>query len=241
MTDIKLQRNLYIVLFGVSVLMTILTVIVSVTGTAGTEESLFKSPWVVLIFALFVAIQVICLFTIKGKFTLYRVGFYLLHAGLVLFLTGSFVYYITGEKINVSVPVDPSTTYNQIKRSEVKEGELEFVKLNFDIGISNFKVEKYEAEEGKIAQDKYYEATLMIVPDGTRNVTSVPLIVNKPYRTGGWKIYLMGYDGTTGSTVSLMLKRDPAEFVSTSGLWMVIAGAVIMCLLRKREEGQEDA
>ena len=144
MADIKLQRNIYIVLFGISVLMTIITVIVSITGTAGTEDSLFKSPWVVLIFALFVAIQVICLFTIKGKFTLYRIGFYLLHVGLVLFLTGSFVYYITGEKINVSIPVDPSTTYNQIKRSTVEEGESEFIKLNFDIGISDFKVEKYE-------------------------------------------------------------------------------------------------
>lgn len=221
--------------------MTILTVIASVTGTSGTEESVFKSPWVVLIFAFFVAIQVICLFTLKGKFTLYRAGFYLLHIGLVLFLTGSFVYYISGEKINVSVPVDPATTYNQIKRSTVEEGESEFIKLNFDMGISDFKVEKYEAEEGEVAQDKYYEATLMIIPDGTREVTSVPLIVNKPYRTGGWKIYLMGYDGTTGSVVSLMLKKDPAEFVSATGVWMIIAGAVIMCLLRKREEGEADA
>lgn len=55
MAAIKLQRNIYIVLFAISVLMTILIVIVSVTGTAGTDESIFKSPWMVLIFALFAA------------------------------------------------------------------------------------------------------------------------------------------------------------------------------------------
>lgn len=221
--------------------MTVLTVIVSVTGTAGTEESLFKSPWVVLIFAAFVAIQLICLFSMKPVFTLYRAGFYLLHLGLVLFLTGSFIYYITGDKLSVSIPVDPTATYNQIKRLSDKSGESEFVKLNFDVGVSDFKVEKYEAEEGEVAEDKYYEATLMIIPEGTRDVTYVPLIVNKPYRYGGWKIYLMGYDGETGATVSLLFKKDPAEFVSTAGLWMIISGSVVMCLLRKREEDEADA
>lgn len=221
--------------------MTLLTVIASITGTAGTEESIFRSVWVVFILAAFVAIQVICLFSLKPKFTLYRAGFYLLHIGLVLFLAGSFVYYISGDKLTVAVPVDSSTMYNQIKRAEVGPQESEFVKLNFDMGISDFKVEKYEAEDGLPASDKYYEAKLIVMPEGTRNIEEISLEVNKPYRIGGWKIYLMGYDGTTGSTVSLMMKYDPAEFVSTAALWMVIAGSVIMCLLRKREDGDSDA
>lgn len=238
---IKLQKILYIGLFAVSVLMTLLTVIASVMGNAGTEESVFADIWVVLILAAFVAIQVICLFTLKPKFTLYRAGFYLLHVGLVLFLAGSFIYYIAGDKLDVAVAVNPSATYGQIKRMSDDSSQAEYVKLGFDMGIADFKVEKYEAEDGQPASDKYYEAFLMIVPDGTREVTNVPLSVNRPYRTAGWKIYLMGYDGTTGSTVNLMLKRDPAEFVSTAGLWMTIAGAVIMCLLRKREVGDSDA
>lgn len=238
---IKLQRNIYVIFLMLSIIMTVLTVIVSVTGTAGTDESIFKSPWVVLIFAAFVAIQIICLFSITPTFTVYRMGFYLLHLGLVLFLTGSFIYYITGDKLYVSIPVDPTATYNKIQRSPDENGDSEFVELGFDVGVSNFIVEKYEAKEGEMAADKYYEATLMIVPDGTREVTNVPLIVNKPYRYGGWKIYLMGYDGNTGSTISLMFKKDPAEFVSTAGLWMIIAGSVVMCLLRKREEDDADA
>lgn len=241
MSEIILKRNIYIVFFILSVIMTVMTVIVSVTGTAGTEESLFKSPWVVLIFAAFAAIQLICLFSIERTFNLYRAGFYLLHIGLVLFLTGSFIYYITGDKLNVSIPVDSTATYNKIKRLSDEGVESEFVKLDFDIGVSDFKVEKYEAKEGEVAEDKYYEATLMIIPKGTRDVTSIPLIVNKPYRYEGWKIYLMGYDGTTGSTVSLLFKKDPTEFISTVGLWMIIAGAVVMCLLRKREEDEADA
>lgn len=239
--DIRLRRNIYMAFFAVSTLIVILTVIASITGTSGTEQSVFKSVWVVLVFAFFVAIQIICLFSIKIKFTRYQVGFYLLHIGLVLFLTGSFVYYIIGDKLSVSIPVDATATYNQIKRMSKEEGQSEYVKLDFDVGVSDFKVEKYEAEEGKVAQDKYYEATLMIVPEGTRDVTNLPLVVNKPYRIDGWKIYLMGYDGTTGTTVSLLFKRDPAEFVSTTGLWMIIVGAVIMCLLRKRKEKETDA
>lgn len=221
--------------------MTLLTVIASVMGNAGTEESVFADVWVVLILAAFVAIQVICLFTLKPQFTLYRAGFYLLHIGLVLFLAGSFIYYISGDKLDVAVAVDPTATYGQIKRISDDPSQTEYVKLGFDMGISDFKVEKYAAEDGLPASDKYYEATLMIVPDGTREVTSVPLAVNRPYRVGGWKIYLMGYDGASGSTVNLMLKRDPAEFVCTAGLWMVIAGGVVMCLLRKREVGDPDA
>jgi cytochrome c biogenesis protein ResB len=238
---IKIQKILYIGLFVVSVLMTVLTVVASVMGNAGTQDSVFTGIWVVLILAAFVAIQVICLFTLKPKFTLYRAGFYLLHVGLVLFLAGSFIYYIAGDKLDVAVAVDPTATYSQIKRVSDDPEKTELVKLGFDMGIADFKVEKYAAEDGLPASDKYYEAALMIVPGGTREVTNVSLTVNHPYRTGGWKIYLMGYDGTTGSTVNLMLKRDPAEFVSTAGLWMVIAGGVVMCLLRKREAGEPDA
>lgn len=234
-----MQKTLYWVLLAVSCVMTAFTVIATVMGNAGTEDSIFTSVWVVFVLAAYVAVQIICLFTLKPKFTLYRAGFYLLHVGLVLFLAGSFVYFAWGDKLSVAVPVDPSGTYNQIKRQEPDASGNEYVKLDFDMGVSDFKVEKYPAEDGLPESDKYYEATLMIVPDGTREVTAVPLIVNKPYRVGGWKIYLMGYDGGAGETVSLMMKKDPAEFVETAGLWMVIAGAVVMCLLKKREAGDD--
>ncbi len=237
MVFIKLQKNLYLSLFVLTLILTFITVIVSVSGTSGTEESLFRSPWMVFVFAAYVMIQIICLFSIKPKFTLYRAGFYAMHIGLVLFLTGCFVYYISGDMIHVSVPIDPDAMYNEIRRDTVEEGESPTKRLDFYLGVSDFKVERYEAEEGEAAVDKYYEATLRIMPEGSREIEEHALIVNGTHRESGWKIYLMNYDRMGQSAVQLMLKYDPGEYISLAGIWLAIGGSVVMCLLRKREAG----
>ena len=234
-TIIKFRKYLYIGLLIISGLLTAFTVIASALGNAGTESSIFNSVWVVFILAAFAALQIIGLFAVKPKIDIRTVGFYLLHIGLVLFLAGNFVFYLVGEKLNVAVRVDPTKSYNQIKR----DGEDEFVNLGFDLGVADFKVDTYPAEGGAPPIDKYYEATLMISPADSREVKTIPLIVNKPYRTGGWKIFLMSYDKVTGDVV-LMLKNDPAEYVGIAGVWMIIAGTVCMCLLKKRKAGDAD-
>lgn len=229
-----MQRKLYVMFLIISAIITAITIFVSVQGTAGTEESLFTSPWIVFIFVAYVAIQIIGIVSYKAKLNLRGIGFFLTHVGLVVFLVGNFIYYIAGEQIPVTIAVDENAMYNQIKRySENNDGE--FVKLPFDMGVSTFKVEKYED-----GSDKYYEATLMIGPEGTRDIFYEPLIVNKPYRKSGWKIYLMEYDGTTGSVVTLLMKRDPGEYVSLLGIAMLIIGCIILCLFRKKE-GEKNA
>lgn len=232
---IKTQKYLYVVFLVLTVVMTILTLYDSLAGISGTGDSIFRSVWVVFILTAFVAIQVICLFTIKPKFTLYRAGFYLLHVGLVLLLIGCFVYYIAGDVVSVTVPVDDSALYNQIKREEADEKGNDLLRLDFYLGVSDFTVERYEAEDGLPASDKYYEATLRIMPEGTREVEEIELTVNHPHHEDGWKIYLMNYDRATESAVQLMLKYDPGEYVTLSGIWMIIAGVFVMCLFRKRE------
>ncbi len=236
---IKLQKNLYLVFLVLVCILTVITVIVSANGTSGTAESFFHSPWVVFLFAAYVFIQILCLFSLKPKFTLYRAGFYAMHIGLVLFLTGCFLYYVSGDMIHVSVPVDPDAMYNEIKRDRVEEGESPTQRLDFYLGIADFKVERYEAKEGEAAVDKYYEATLLIMPEGSREIEEDALVLNGPHRESGWKIYLMNYDRMGGSAVQLMLKHDPGEYISLSGIWLTIAGSVIMCLFRKREAGEK--
>ena len=237
MVVIKLQKNLYLSLFVLTCILTLITVIVSVSNTSGTAESLFHSPWVVLLFAAYVFIQIVCLFSLKPKFSLYRAGFYALHVGLVLFLAGCFVYYIGGDVVNVSVPVNPEGMYNEVRRNPVEEGKESTLQLDFYLGISDFKVERYEPEEDGTTIDKYYEATLMIMPKGSREIESHALTVNGPHRENGWKIYLMNYDRTTEGVVQLMLKYDPSEYIALAGILCVIAGSVMMCLLKKREAG----
>ena len=230
-----MQRKLYIAFLIISALLTGITIIVSVQGTAGTEESLFNSTWVVFVFVAYVAIQIVGLICYRSKLSLHAIGFYLTHIGLMVFLVGCFIYYICGDKIPVTITVDQDRMYNQIQKYS-ENGEGEFVKLPFDVGIFEFKVDKYED-----GTDKYYEALLVVEPEGTRDVLSTKLAVNKPYRIAGWKIYLMGYDGGEGATVSLLFKYDPGEYVSLSGIVMLLVGVVILCLFRKKEGCVSDA
>lgn len=232
-----LRKYLYWGFLILSLVMTFFTVIASVTGTSGTEESIFNSVWVVFILAAYVLLQVVCLFSLKPKFNLYRCGLYMLHIGLVLVLTGCFVYYLVGDVVNVSIPVNRSAVYSEIKREEPDANGNDMLKLGFGIGVSDFKVERYTAEDGAAGTDKYYEATLMILPGGSREIEEVPLIVNYPHRENGWKIYLMNYDQITESSVQIMLKKDPGEFVTLTGIWLVIVGTFVMCLLRKKGTG----
>jgi len=228
------NKNIYLIMLVISIIITGMTIAVSVNGTAGTKESLFNSPFVVFLFAAYVAIQVVCIFNIKGKLTMYRIGFYVLHCGLVIMLVGMFVYYIKGDKIvNVPVPVDGST-YSRIQRTaeetDSKASDSNFVDLDFALGFSDFKVEKYDD-----GSDKFYDAKMILVKRGVEEPEYKSLRVNYPIRINGWKIYLMNYENSgTGQIVDIMLKKNPGEYVTLSGIWMTIIGGFIMCLLRKR-------
>lgn len=230
--DIK--KYIYWVFLVLTVVLTIITIYDSFSGVSGTENSIFRSVWIVLILTIFVTIQAICLFTFKSKFTLYHIGYYILHVGLVLMLTGCFVYYISGDVVNVSVPVNSTALYNEIEREKIDDNGSNRLKLDFYIGVSDFVVERYETEDGLQLSDKHYEATLMIMPEGTRDVKEISLEVNKPYREDGWKIYLMNYDRATESVVQLMLKYDPGEYITLSGIWMIVLGVFVMCLPKRK-------
>ncbi len=234
-----MRKNLYIGFLMISIILTALTVVDSVKGTSGTDGSIFKSVWVIFVFAAYVLIQLICLFNIKPNFSIYRCGFYLLHIGLVLLLTGCFVYYISGDKVNVSVPVESNTIYSEIKRQEPDKNGNDMLKLGFGLGVSDFKVERYSEEDGVEGTDKYYEATLMIMADGERDIKEISLTVNNPHRQNGYKIYLMNYDKLTESSVQLMIKYDPGEYVTLTGIWFTVIGTFVMCLLRKKGSGDK--
>ncbi len=217
-------RISYIILTVFSVLILGLTVFDSAVGGG---SGVFSAVWVIFLFAAFVALQVICLCKMKPSLKLHRIGFYILHFGLVLFLIGAFIYYSFGDKLTVHIPVN-AQTYSQIQREENPE---EFTDLGFGMGISDFKSEQYE----DTGMDKYFEATLMIEDKTSLRVENKRLIVNKPIKENGWKIYLFGYDANN-NVVTLFLKNDPAELVTDIGLWMCIIGSFLMCIRKKTGE-----
>ena len=202
---------------------------------------LSNSVWLVLLLSVFVLIQIICFFTVKPKLSIYRVGFYVLHIGLVLFLIGSFLYYIGGDKATLQMPVDPRNSYNQFPRIEtLEEGqtlrEAETITFDFDLGVSEMKVTHYDQEEDGTTGVKWYDAKLMVTGRTESEPIYLDWAVNKPCRYNGWKIYLMGYSEET-QWVSLQVKKDPGEFLSLAGIWMLLGGSVMMCLIKKRKAG----
>ncbi|HHW46180.1 MAG TPA: cytochrome c biogenesis protein ResB [Clostridiales bacterium] len=223
----KLLKWSNYIMLAMTVILLGLTVWSSATGV-----KVFSNVWVVFLLAAFVALQTICLFSRKPKLSVYRIGFYVMHAGIVLFLIGSFIYYVSGDKLTVAIPVEPGKQYSRIKRSEEVAGKDMFVDLGFDIGVSDFKVEKYEPDERGYQADRYYEATLVITDAKTRKTSEVALTVNNPYRKNGWKIYLMSHYNQ--SLLNILFKKDPGEYVSLSGIWTMIIGSCMMCFTRHR-------
>ena len=203
-----------------------------------------NSIWLVLLLSIFVLVQIICLFSVKPKLNFYRVGFYVLHIGLVLFLAGTFFYYIGGDKTTLQMPVDAAATYNQFPRLEqLEEGmsvsDVDTITFDFDIGISEMDVTYYDEEIDGTSGVKWYDGQLMIVDKGEREPQYIDWAVNHPVRHGGWKIYLMGLSYNNDGTpwVTLQMKKDPGELLSLAGIWMLLGGSVMMCLIKKRKAG----
>lgn len=202
---------------------------------------LSNGVWLVLLLSVFVVIQIICLFTVKPKLSVYRIGFYVLHIGLVLFLCGSFLYYAMGDMATVQTPVGEQNIYNQFYRTEdLEEGQMlsdgEILELPFSIGVSRMDVTYYDEETDGTSGVKWYDSELII--NGSDGQERLGWAVNHPVRYGGWKFFLMGCNDTA-DVVVMQCKKDPGEFISLAGIWMIIGGSVLMCLIRKRKAGDE--
>lgn len=111
----------------------------------------FGKDWVtyllIAIMAVFCIIQTVCL--LVRKFSIKRIGFYLLHTGLIVMLIGGLIYYINGIKINGFYPVNSyamsSQAVHSMEKSNKIKGEEYIADFNsFSLGVSDFFVEYYE-------------------------------------------------------------------------------------------------
>jgi len=199
--------------------LTIISLTIAAIASVGTLLRIAAISSLVI----FTVLQIVCLLLYRGtgRAWIYRTGFYILHGGLVLALTGCGVYALAGDSSYAPVPVGNGVYYSEIMR---EDGSL--LSFGFSVSVKSFRVEKYE----DTGEDKEYEAVLSFM-DESGKAEERSLMVNRPVRHGGWKIYLMSYDETGGTTaVSLLFKKDPVEFVSTAGFWGIIVGSFLMCL-----------
>ena len=165
----------------------------------------------------------------NGRLSVRSVAFYLVHMGFVLFLFGQLIYAVSGHKVSVAMPVDDGATYSRV---ETLDGDI--IDLGFEFGLLDFKEELYED-----GSPKHYEATLLL-DEGEHKLT-----VNHPIHYNGYKIYLMScYDGYDEEThkivpyVSMLLKYDRSEFISTGGIIVTIIGAFLICFVRPAERAK---
>ena len=213
------MRKFYLVSYILLALLTAVSLVIAVVASTGTV--LRVAAWVALI--IFAVLQTVCILLYKGngRSIIYRIGFFLLHAGLVLALTGCGIYAVFGEEVYAPVPVGNGVHYSEVMR---ENGEL--ISLGFSISVESFSVEKYP----DTGMDKFYDAQISIM-DSNFKESEFSLQVNKPIRYGGWKIYLMSYEESDGMTyVSLLFKKDSAELITTLGFSFVIVGSFFLCL-----------
>lgn len=86
------------------------------------------------------------------------------------------------------------------------------------------------------ATPRMFHARMHFTQEGADDRT-VDMAVNRPVSFGGWRFYLMSYDGQEGAwTVELSARRDPGRPYVIGGIWMLIVGIAVMCW-RKRGKG----
>lgn len=223
------------------IVMTILTVIIlclTFYSTVTHKTDVFYTVPNILLFSVFFIVQVICIAMYKPKFTVYKIGFYVLHFGLLLMLVGFLAYYISGESLNINVPVDKNVGYNKIEKVE-DDGTSTIIDIGFYLTVEDFKIIYYEKEENEEkAQPKQYIANLRLSDPVSLQAKRSEIKVNSPIKHKGWKIYLMSHSQNE-DYVTLLLKKDPAEGVALTGIYMTMIGGVLMCLVRRKKAGEE--
>lgn len=182
---LKFHYISYLILLALTLVMAIGALAAAASGNI----DVLTGGLAVGVFVIFAILQIICLALYQPAWTVYKIGFYLLHVGLLILLAGLAAFTISGESITVQVPIDENGSYY----SYVQNEEGEEIDLGFGFKLDDFAVEKYES-----GNDKYYKTNVSFADPTTLAVDKDYLEVNRTLRQNGWKIYLMSYsDGTT--------------------------------------------
>ena len=241
----KLACVLYIILGMVTVALLIMTVFASASGEEARYPAVSTIAFVLLGTA--IAVSVVA-FNPQKSF--YDIGFYLLHTGIVIFLAGMMIFALKGSSHYVALP-DLSDitreTENHMKtvygwsdddidrlksyRNQIAADSGEIIDLGFNFRITDFETLYYEDSEAV----KHYEADVeFFLSNGTTEAKA--LTVNHPLYREGWKIYLMnvGVSPYGYEQINLLIKKDPAEFLSVAGIILIVCGTFAMCLFPEK-------
>lgn len=248
-SDVRINKKLAIVLYMLLAIVSISLLIMTVCASALGENADY--PMVnALIFSLLSGSVAVSIVTFNPQKSIYDLGFYLLHIGIVIFIAGMMIFACKGSAYYVTVPDLSSVTEdveNQMKniygwsskdierlnsyRNQIGADGGEIIDLGFNFRIIDFETQYYEDGESI----RHYEATLeFFLSEGTTE--TIPLTVNHPIYRCGWKIYLMNVNTSLYGyeQINLLIKNDPAEFISVAGIILIVLGTFMMCILPKK-------
>ncbi len=203
-------------------------------GTFYETYLLFDGPILYILLGVVAALLLVCVCISKiygGK--TYRIGFFVLHGGLVILLVGFILQNALGQSIQLVLDVNGGyqgggeTVYTDFQDAQNR------MDLGFQICATDMQVSYYSGT-GMV---KEYDLTIETRkgPDDNMPV-EYELKVNHPVHINGYKIYLMNY---ADNAVVLMAKYNPMEYTILFGIIATLAGTVIMCLFRK-DGGRDD-
>lgn len=131
-------------------------------------------------FVVIVVLLVNCAITIVSlifgqKFQVKKLGMYLLHFGLVLFIVGSVIYSFTGREALTSIPVNNSVAYHTVQTADGQNWEL-----GFSIGVDKFEISYY---------DPTYTIFKMNADNGPKAVSGEIRLKNGKYDFGEYGVF----------------------------------------------------
>lgn len=204
------------------VLVTLFMLAGAFPSAGGTSAAIFKTPVFVGLAGLLVGLILYCSW--KGGMGFRRIGFLLVHVGVVVILVGAVVGWRTGEKHDFALPIGLGEYVREI---QLREGGS--VPLPFGMACHRFSVEFYEPQ-GKSSVPRLFLADMAFQIEG-EPVREEKLAVNHPIEIQGWRFYLMSYDSQNRAYVVLTARRDPGRLAVVAGIWMVIVGTVMLGVL----------
>lgn len=194
----------YLILLALTVILAIGAAAAALTGSI----DVLAGGLAVGVFVIFAILQIVCLALYQPALTVYRIGFYLLHVGLLILLAGLAAYSVAGESITVQVPINENGNYY----SYVQNEEGEEIDLGFAFKLDSFKLEKYES-----GSDKYYRTDVTFADPTTLATESDYLEVNRTLRRNGWKLYLMSYSDGRSNMEANGLSKHVYEIYTAEG------------------------
>jgi hypothetical protein len=226
-------KKFYVISCGLMAVITVIALIVTIyIGTGGTAPG--KAPFwnAVVLFSLgfmgVLTVVCLCISSVGGK-SIYKIGFYILHSGLVILVIGFLITNLASKDAAYKLTA-LSVRQEAITSVQFYDGDgdgkddklLSTVVLEKGIALQSITTETYEN-----GQPKHYEAVLAFVDKNTgKTVDTAVLTVNHPIRYQGLKIYLMTAEK---DSVGLLIKSNPGEFVVIAGIVILTLGTFVMC------------